>query len=55
MPAKRQPLAARVWGGGCFRTWWPPDSARHRKRAKRRSARRERQHAVTRLQNGEDE
>lgn len=39
---RRQPLAARVWGGN-YRTWWPPDSTRLRKLAKRRSARRERQ------------
>jgi hypothetical protein len=41
---KRQPLAARVWGNR-YRTWFPPDG-RQKKRAKRRSARRER--AVTR-------
>ena len=40
---KRQPLAARVWGS-CYRTWWPPEG-RHKKRAKRRSARRERVNA----------
>jgi hypothetical protein len=39
---KRQPLAARVWGS-MNRTWFPPDAARHRKKAKRRSAKRERQ------------
>lgn len=45
---RRQPLAARVWGGLC-RTWWPPDSPRHRKKAKRRSARRERRQARTEI------
>lgn len=42
---RRQPLAARVWGG-LYRTWWPPEG-RHKKQAKRRSAKRERQHAKT--------
>jgi hypothetical protein len=37
---QRQPLAARVWGS-LYRTWWP-DEGRSKKKAKRRSARRER-------------
>jgi hypothetical protein len=40
---RRQPLAARVWGRN-YRTWWPAEPGpRHRKKAKRRSAKRERQ------------
>jgi hypothetical protein len=50
---RRQPLAARVWGTReyadpdsglfitCYRWWWC-DCPRHKKKAKRRSARRER-------------
>jgi hypothetical protein len=39
---RRQPLAARVWGS-TYRTWFPPDPARQKRKAKRRSAKRERQ------------
>jgi len=45
--ARRQPLEARVWGP-LYRTWWDTCS-RHKKRAKRRSARRERQQAKTEI------
>jgi hypothetical protein len=50
--AHRQPLAARVWGS-CYRTWWPADGSRHRKRAKRRSAKRERVKAREQIRNAE--
>jgi hypothetical protein len=43
---RRQPLAARVWGS-TYRTWFPPDVPRQRRKAKRRSARRERRAWVT--------
>lgn len=49
---RRQPLAARVWGRS-YRTWWPPDGTRHRKRAKRRSGHRERQQTRARLRDCE--
>lgn len=39
---RRQPLAAQV-AKNLYRNWWPADSVRYRKRAKRRSAKRERQ------------
>lgn len=39
---RRQPLAARVWGRQ-YRTWFPPDVTRQKKKAKRRAAKRERQ------------
>jgi hypothetical protein len=52
MTSLRQPLAARVWGT-CYRTWWPPDG-RHKKKAKRRSARRERWQAQQEIQEQHD-
>lgn len=45
---ERQPLAAKTWGA-CCRTWFPPDPARQRRRAKRRSAKRERQKAKSEI------
>jgi hypothetical protein len=40
----RQPLKARAWGG-VYRTWFPDGIARQKRKAKRRSAKRERQRA----------
>ena len=45
---RRQPVEARVWGS-LFRSWFPGEG-RHRGKAKRRSARRERvrgRHEIT--------
>lgn len=42
MTSRRQPLLARVWGGA-YRSWWWAPGGRHKRQAKRRSARRERQ------------
>lgn len=51
MMPDRQPLAARVWGS-VYRTWFPPDA--QRKKAKRRSAKRERQKIRTWLHEHRD-
>ncbi len=47
----RQPLAARVWGS-LYRTWWPPEG-RNADKAKRRSARRERERARKEIRDAE--
>lgn len=48
---RRQPLTARVWGPS-YRTWFPPDVPRQRRKAKRRSSRRVRQSIKRRIRDG---